>query len=45
MSDAVEPIWKTLEKAGHVQEAEKVKRRWIMARIERMVEDLKCGTR
>jgi len=44
MSEAVEPVWKLLEKAGYVEEAEKVKRQLIKVKIERMVDEIKCGT-
>jgi len=44
MNDAVEPVWKLLEKAGHVEEAEKIKRRWVQAKIEKLVDEIKCGT-
>jgi hypothetical protein len=45
MSEAVEPVWKLLEKAGYVEEARKLKNRWIKVKVEKLVEDLKCGTR
>jgi hypothetical protein len=44
MSEPVEPIWKVLKKAGHIEEAEKLKNRWIKAKIERLVDEIKCGT-
>jgi len=44
MSDAVEPVWKLLEKAGYVEEAEKIRRQHIKVKIERLVDEIKCGT-
>jgi len=42
---AVEPVWRMLEKAGYREEAEKVRRRWMYARTERLAREIKCGTR